>query len=65
MQEAGAGKMAQCIKCLLCKQEELILDQQNLLENLDTVTYACIPKTGGTDTGRCLELSGQPVSSNW
>lgn len=53
-------EMAQWVECLLYKQEDLILDPQQLYK--DSVQW---PRAGQEETGRTLAFASQPVWAKW
>lgn len=57
----GAGEMAQFVKRLPHKQENLSFIPRNHLKKLDLVVCAGNPSTWKVEEGRCLGLTGQPA----
>lgn len=54
-----AGKMAQCIKCVLCRCEDLSSNPQPLHEKTDMVANTSKTSTGEVETGGLCRLTGQ------
>lgn len=52
--------MAQLVKCLSYKHEDLNSDLQHIHEKLDIKTWN--PNNGETETGSFPEITGHPVS---
>lgn len=59
MMPLGAREMAQLVKCLLCKHEDLSLIPKIHVQMLGLAEEVHNPSTGEAEAGASLGLSGQ------
>ena len=60
-EQGGAGAVAQSVKCLLCKYEDLSSDPHNPFKKPSMVQHSWDSSAGEAETGESLELIGQPA----
>lgn len=60
----GLGSLAQLVKCLMYKHEELSLDPQSLHKKPGRVVYTRNPSAGQVERGGSLEFTGKLILTN-
>lgn len=59
--EQMAGEIAQLVKCLPYKQEDMSLVPRTNIKKMSVVANACNHSSQETEPGRCLGPAGQPA----